>query len=347
MPLALDLESVRDTLRRYYGEKLRSSSDLATAACCSDETARRFVDTLRMIPEEVKARQYGCGSPLPMDDLAGLTVVDFGCGAGTDAFIASRLVGPEGRVIGIDLTEEQLEVGRRALPGVMQRFGFPETNVDFRTDLIEVAETVDDDSVDLVISNCVINLSPRKDRILRPGGEFYISDILCDRRLPDEVRTLDSHEYSECLTGAEYTHDLHDIMEAAGFRDVRLVGEEPVEETVGREGARFVSATLRGFKMVEPPLDRRCEDYGQIATYLGGAEEMPVRFRLDEGHEFERGRPVAVCRNTAWMLERTRLARYFRVTPPVQHFGLFDCGPTGRAAGEVGGSGGLASGACC
>lgn len=343
MPIALDMNEVRESLRKYYGRKLKSTSDLSIAACCSDDTARRFVDILRLIPEEVKQRQYGCGSPLPLDDLSGLDVVDFGCGAGTDAFIAAKLVGESGRVIGIDMTDEQLEVARRAAPSVTKRYGHRSSNIEFRADYIEVADSVPDASADLVISNCVVNLSPRKDlvfatihRILREGGEFYISDIICDRRLPDEVRSLGDPYYSECLTGAEYANDLHDIMEAAGFRDVRIVYQEVLDEKIGQEGAKFTSVTLRGFKMADPPLDRRCEDYGQTATYLGGIEDSPSEFPLDEGHLFQKDKPTLVCRNTAWMLERTRLARYFRVTEAIKHFGIFDCAPMNKTdSGET------------
>ncbi|MCZ6688830.1 MAG: methyltransferase domain-containing protein [Planctomycetota bacterium] len=336
-----DLQEIRESLRRYYGQKLKTASDLAVAACCTDETARRFGDVLRLIPEEVKKKQYGCGSPIPMDDLKGLEVVDFGCGAGTDAFVASKLVGETGRVTGLDMTDEQLDVGRRATPSVMKRFGLAAPNVEFRKDYIEVADTVPDGSVDLVISNCVINLSPRKDlvfgtihRILREGGELYVSDIVADRRLPDDVRSLGDPYYSECLTGAEYQGDLRDIMEEAGFRDVRIVSRTVLDEKVGKEAAQFYSLTLRGFKLTDPVLDRRCEDYGQFATYTGGMEESPVFFELDEGHTFERDRPAPVCRNTAWMLSRTRLARYFQVTEPVKHFGIFDCAPR-TASGEM------------
>ena len=340
MPPALDVEKVRETLRHYYGQKLKTASDLAIAACCTDEMSRRFSEILRLIPEEVKQKQYGCGSPLPDDDLSGLEVVDFGCGAGTDAFVAAKLVGESGRVIGIDMTDEQLAVARRAAPSVMDRLGYSSPNVEFQSDYIEVAQSIPDESVDLAISNCVVNLSPRKDlvfrtihRILREGGEFYISDIVADRRLPDEVRLLGDPNYSECLTGAEYLGDLRDIMEEAGFRDVRIVSRTVLDERVGAEGATFCSLTLRGFKLTGPPLDRRCEDYGQIATYLGGVEEAPVAFSLDEGHLFQRDRPLPVCRNTAWMLARTRLSRYFRVTEPVKHFGIFDCSPKARPDG--------------
>lgn len=337
MPEVLDIEKVRESLRLYYGKKLKTASDLAIAACCTDEMSRRFSDILRLIPEEVKQKQYGCGSPLPEDDLSGLEVVDFGCGAGTDAFVAAKLVGETGRVIGIDMTDEQLQVARRSAPSVMKRFGYSSPNVEFQSDYIEAAQSIPDGSVDLAISNCVVNLSPRKDlvfetihRILREGGEFYISDIVADRRLPDEVRSLGDPYYSECLTGAEYLNDLRDIMEEAGFRDVRVFSRTVLDETVGSEGALFCSVTLRGFKLTDPPLDRRCEDYGQIATCTGGLEASPIAFLLDEGHRFERDRPVPVCRNTAWILGRTRLSRYFRVTEPIKHFGIFDCSPSSQ-----------------
>ncbi|MBI2899741.1 MAG: methyltransferase domain-containing protein [Planctomycetes bacterium] len=323
-------------LREYYGKTLRRTEDLRFGACCTTETSSRFHEILRLIPEEVKTRQYGCGSPIPADDLTGLTVVDLGCGAGTDCFILSRLVGPGGRVIGLDMTEEQLVVARRNAESVMARFGFAASNVEFRAGFIESADSVPAESVDLVVSNCVINLSPFKEqvfrtirRMLKPGGEFTISDIVSDRRLPAEIRD-DRLLHGECLAGAEYYNDLRDIMETAGFRDVREVSRRTLEDRVGLEGARFCSVTLRGFKL--PELDRRCEDYGQFAEYDGTSREQPAEFRLDGGHLFERGRPVAVCRNTALLLTQTRLAKYFRVTPPRKHFGIFPCAPAQREA---------------
>lgn len=332
----LTVEKTRDLLKTFYGQTVRKTEDLEYTACCVDEGRSRFRDILDQIPEEVKSRQYGCGSPIPADMLTGLTAVDLGSGAGTDSFILSRLVGSEGRVIGIDMTDEQLAVARRNAPVVARKFGYPSPNTDFRKDFIETAESIEDESIDLVISNCVINLSPLKDevfrtlwRILRPGGEFYISDIVCDRRLPEEIRK-DPRLYGECLAGALYYNDLKDIVEAAGFKDVREVAKRELKDRVGREGARFCSVTWRGFKI--PELDRRCEDYGQTAEYLGNCAEQPAEFRLDAGHVFEVGRPLPVCRNTALMLGRTRLGRYFTMTPERKHFGLFDCSPKGAAA---------------
>jgi arsenite methyltransferase len=329
------VESTREFLQEFYGRTVRKTEDLQFGACCVDATASRFREVLDLIPEEVKSRQYGCGSPVPTDDLSGLVVADLGCGAGTDAFVLSKLVGPRGRVLGLDMTDEQLDVARRNVGPVMERFGYGTPNVEFCRDFIESAATVASESVDLAVSNCVINLSPIKRavfdalwRILKPGGEFYISDIVCDRRLPEAVRK-DPRLYGECLAGAEYYNDLKDVMEAAGFRDVREVERRRLDDAVGTEAAAFCSVTLRGFKIAD--LDRRCEDYGQFAEYLGTVAAEPVAYRLDGSHLFETGRPTPVCRNTALMLSRTRLAKHFRVSEARKHFGLFDCGPKATA----------------
>ena len=325
------LDDTRDFLRNFYGKAVQKTQDLQFNSCCTDETQSRFYEILELVPEEVKSRQYGCGSPIPHDNLSGLTVVDLGSGAGTDTFIVSKLVGPKGKVIGIDMTEEQLEIARRNTPVISKKFNFQTPNIEFIKDYIETAEAIPSGSVDLVISNCVINLSPLKEqvfktiwRMLKHGGEFYTSDIVCDRRLPDEIRQ-NKLLYSECLSGAEYYNDLIDIMESAGFRDVREFSKHELEDRVGTENAKFCSVTLRGFKL--PELDRRCEDYGQFAEYIGNCNEQPVEFNLDGGHIFEAKRPVAVCRNTALMLTKTRLMKYFNVTEEKKHFGLFDCTP--------------------
>lgn len=325
-----DPTALRAVLQDYYGRQFQSTSDLVQGACCTDDTKRRYSDVLEMIPDEVKARHYGCGCPIPEDDLSGLRVLDLGCGSGVDVFVLSHLVGPSGFVYGIDMTEEQLDVARRNSAAVMKRLGFSSSNVSFAHDFIEVVETIADRSIDLVISSCVINLSPRKDlvfrairRILREGGEFHISDIVADRRVPRSIRE-NPRMVAECLGGAEYEHDWFDIMKDAGFADPRIVRRVEVNRDVLGEPIVFHSLTVRGFHFAEP-LDRRCEDYGQVATYMGSVAKHEARFVLDDHHVFESNRPTTVCRNTARMLSETRLARHFRVTAPVRHFGLFPC----------------------
>ena len=335
---------LRRMLQQFYGQRLQRTADLSTKACCTDDTARRFSDVLAMLPDEVRERQYGCGCPLPVDDLRGLTVLDLGAGAGVDAFIALHSVGPQGAVHGVDMTAEQLDVARRNADTVARRFEHPQTNVTFHEDYIETADVIPDASIDLVISDCVINLSPAKEevfrtiwRVLRPGGEFYVSDIAADRRVPDRIRQ-DPTLVAECLGGAEYEHDWFDQMRHAGFADPRVVERRVIQREALGEPIVFSSLTVRGFKL--PDMDSRCEDYGQSAVYRGSMRNTPARFVLDDHHVFEAQRPAAVCRNTARMLTETRLGPHFEVTAPVRHFGLFACGPTPTVLDAPGG-------ACC
>jgi SAM-dependent methyltransferase len=336
-----NIDTLRDHLRYYYGRHLKKSSDLTEKACCTEETQQRHADILALIPDAVKDRHYGCGCPIPNDNLTGITVLDLGSGAGVDAFITAYKVGPSGFVHGIDMTDEQLAVANDHADEVARSFGFPARNTAFHKDFIEVADSIPDNSVDLVISDCVINLSPRKDlvfqtiqRVLSEGGEFYISDIAADREVPDSIRE-DADMIAECLGGAMYEHAWFDTMKDAGFTDPRVFSRRVVQTEAKGEPITFSSLTVRAFKFGNA-LDRRCEDYGQSAIYKGNSPDDAARFVFDDHHIFEAHRPTAVCRNTARMISETRLGlgRYFEVTPAVKHFGLFPCGPDSAAGGE-------------
>lgn len=325
------MQDVKESVSTYYGETVQKTADLQFNACCVDDYDAALLENLT---DEVLDRRYGCGSPIP-DALDGQTVVDLGSGAGADCFIASQLVGPQGRVIGVDMTDDQLDVARRNIEPHMQNFGFEESNVEFRKGLIEDMP-VEDGAADVVISNCVINLSGDKEsvfreiwRVLDEGGEFYISDIVADRRVPEHLRE-DDLLWSECLTGAAYAEDLRRIMERAGFRDVRTVKSAPTGDVI--EGIRFRSVVLRGFKL---DLEDRCEDYGQVAVYRSTIDGCEDAFVLDDHHRFEAGRAMRVCRNSADMLSRTRLAEHFEVSPPLSHLGLFDCETPSDAPEDV------------
>lgn len=326
-----NLNLVRSMLQEYYGKHLKSASDLSQKACCTDETQRRYSEILELIPAEVKERHYGCGCPIPEDDLTGLSVLDLGSGAGVDSFILSFLTGAEGKVYGIDMTDEQLTIARANASLVCSRFGYNKPNVIFHKDFVETATEIRDSSVDLVVSDCVVNLSPRKDlvfktisRVLKEGGEFYISDIVSDRRVPKTIKN-DPELIAECLGGAEYEHDYLDLMKDAGFPDPRIVKRLEVQRDVANEAILFYSITVRAFKFSSQPLDRRCEDYGQFAVYNGKVRKQPTRFVFDDHHIFEVQKPTAVCRNTARMLKETRLGKYFEITNEIKHFGLFQC----------------------
>src|SRR5215469_13587666 len=158
MAQELSLERVR----QYYGEILKSSADLKTSACCDiGAVAPHIAAALGEVHEEVRARFYGCGSPIP-PAIQGVHVLDLGCGAGRDCYILSKLVGPEGSVIGVDMTDAQLAVARRHREYHARKFGH--ANVEFRLGYIEDLRTarIPDNSVDIVVSNCVLILSPDK-----------------------------------------------------------------------------------------------------------------------------------------------------------------------------------------
>ncbi len=335
---------ISKSVRHYYGEVLQSSNDLKTSACCSIDTMPHHLKALlaRLHPE-VLARFYGCGSPLP-PALTGKTVLDLGCGSGRDCYLLSQLVGSNGRVIGVDMTPEQLEVAVRHRDWHSERFGY--ANVEFLHGHIEnlAAVGIADNSVDVVVSNCVINLSPEKPRVLaeifrvlKAGGELYFSDVFADRRIPDALRQ-DPVLLGECLGGALYWEDFRRILYNLGCPDIRVVQHNPISlndpDIAAKIGmVKFQSATVRAFKL---PLEDRCEDYGQIACYLGTLTEHPHAFDLDDHHHFETGRPLRVCGNTADMLMTSRYGEHFQVLgDKSKHFGLFDCTPESH------------SGACC
>lgn len=330
-------------IREYYGRVLQGSGDLQTSACCVAEVMPAHLRALLAdVHEEVKGRFYGCGSPIPAA-LEGMTVLDLGCGSGRDCYLLSRLVGPRGRVIGVDMTEEQLAVARRHQDWHAARYGY--ANVEFRQAYIEdlAAAGIADASVDVVVSNCVLNLSPDKPRVfaeifrvLKPGGELYFSDVFADRRVP-EALAQDPVLLGECLGGALYGEDFRRLLAAVGCADARrcaaapiLLRNDEIERRVGN--IRFRSITWRAFKLA---LEDRCEDYGQVAWYQGTIAEHPEAFVLDDHHRFESGRPMLVCGNTADMLSRSRYGRHFRVEGDRSvHYGLFDCGPATAVEGD-------------
>lgn len=351
--LTPERERTLDSVRDYYGRVLSASSDLKTTACCTDEALPSHLrGIVRRLHPEVSERFYGCGSPIP-PAIDGATVLDLGCGSGRDCYVLSKLVSKQGRVIGVDMTDEQLAVARRHRDYHAEVFGHPRSNVEFHHGYIEDLAALDiaDESVDAVVSNCVINLSPDKAavfaeifRVLKPGGELYFSDVFADRRVPQEL-AADPVLLGECLGGAMYWEDFRRLMHRVGCADARKAASGPIEvndpELAQRTGnIRFRSVTVRAFKLA---LEDRCEDYGQVAWYRGTIPEHPHRFELDDHHLLETGRPLPVCGNTADMLSRTRYAPHFRIDGDKSvHFGLFDCAAPVRAEGEV-----SSGNACC
>jgi len=342
-----------DSIQNYYGEVLSSSKDLKTSACCPTEAMPVYLRPLVMdVHEEIRDRFYGCGSPIP-HALNGCTVLDLGCGTGRDVYLLSRLVGEHGRVIGVDMTAEQLAVARKHQAWHAERYGYARSNVEFHEGFIEDLATlgIADNSIDVVVSNCVLNLSPEKARVfgeifrvLKPGGELYFSDVFADRRIPVALRN-DPVLLGECLSGAMYVEDFRRTLADIGCRDARImtsgvltVDDAELNAKIGMVG--FTSKTVRAFKI---DLEDKCEDFGQVAYYRGGIAECPIFFYLDDHHRFEINKPMLVCGNTADMISQSRFARYFEVIgEKITHYGIFDCAPDPATPGTTGNTG-----ACC
>jgi arsenite methyltransferase len=323
----------------YYGKQLQSSADLKTNACCDPALMPEYIKPiLAKIHPEVDSRYYGCGLVIP-PLLEGLKILDLGSGAGRDVYLLSALVGEKGQVVGIDMTPEQLAIANEYKTFHAEQFQFPKTNVQFIQGYLETLDELDleEASFDIIVSNCVVNLSTDKlavlnsaYKLLKPGGEFYFSDVYSDRRIPQELQD-DPVLYGECLSGALYWNDFLNLSKQAGFLDPRLVTDRPltIENTKLENKVKpikFYSATYRLFKIEE--LESDCEDYGQAVKYLGGIPQHEAFFDLDGHHRFEKGKIEAVCGNTLRMLQNTRLQPYFDVYGDWnQHFGLFQgCG---------------------
>ncbi len=346
---------MHELVQDYYGRQLQHSGDLKTDACCDISQMPPWLKPLLAnIHPEVLARYYGCGLVCP-PLLDGCRVLDLGCGSGRDVYALAQLVGPTGEVVGVDMTDEQLAVAQRHQRFHADALGYANTR--FLHGYIEQLDALDlaPESFDVIVSNCVINLSPDKDavlrgvqRLLKPGGEFYFSDVYADRRVPVAVRN-DPVLYGECLGGALYWNDFLRLAQRQGFADPRLVDDRPLAvtdpELMERVGAlRFFSATYRLFKL--DALESACEDYGQAVIYHGSIPAHAHRLRLDKHHDMETGRVFPVCGNTWRMLHDTRFAPHFEFIGDFsRHYGLFEgCGGgLPFAASAVS----LATEACC
>jgi len=292
-----------DDIAQKVSERYARAAATGEQMCCP--TGYNFNDLKTFIPEEVLHISYGCGTPAGLDTVRpGETVLDIGSGGGIDCFEASRRVGPSGRVIGIDMTDTMLEIARRNAPIVAKNLGHPSSNVDFRKGIAD-AMPVNDGSVDLIISNCVINLAPDKRkvfqemfRILKPGGRFTISDIVTDQAVPQYL-VHDTGKWGDCLSGALTVSDYIGGMVEAGFLAIHQVKTIPWQKI---DGIQFLSITLTGYKLAP------AESNGvRFATLRG-----PFSRAVDElGHTFQRGVPQAVDARTARLLQSQPFERMF------------------------------------
>jgi len=354
------MENTTKSVQNYYGKELKSSNDLKTNACC---TAFDYPDKIKKIlseiHDEVLAKYYGCGLTIP-STLNGLKVLDLGSGSGRDSYLVSKLVGEKGYVVGVDMTDEQLDVANRHIAYHTQKFNYTSANIEFKKGEIEKLDEIgiSEESFDLIISNCVINLSTNKQKvlsdcfkILKHGGEMYFSDVYVNQRIPTELAS-DPVIYGECLGGALYWNDFLTFAKQAGFTDPRVVEAAPItienkELEKKLNGHEFYSVTYRLFKIDQ--LESDCEDYGQAVIYKGTVEDHPDSFTLDQGHIFKKGKVESVCGNTFLMLNQTRLKDHFEFIGNFEkHFGIFPgCGSSNPFESLHQSSNKSMNGGCC
>lgn len=335
------MKDITSSVKEYYGETLQGSDDLKTNACCTDTTLPTHIkNALANVHDEVLSRYYGCGLIAP-EALEGCRILDLGSGSGRDAYVLAQLVGESGSIIGVDMTPEQLDVARSYEEWHHLRFGYKKSNVTFVEGELEnlLDLGLDEQSFDVIVSNCVINLCADKEAVLRaakallkPGGEIYFSDVYADRRIPEKLRK-DPVLYGECLSGALYVNDFESLVKALGFNDPRIVESRPItiensdiEQAVG--DINFYSVTYRLFNI--DGLEDNCEDYGQSVTYKGSIATIPSTFVLDNHHRIDKGTVFPLCGNSWRMLQESRFASHFEFCGDFDnHYGIFaGCGKT-------------------
>ncbi len=227
---------IHETVQKHYAERIKSSASCcgpaSTSDCCSTEGNLYPADLLATLPEGESNISYGCGDPITLASLKpGQTVLDLGSGAGLDCFFAAKKVGETGHVIGVDMTPEMIERARSSAKRLNIR------NVEFRQGYLEELP-VDANSVDVIISNCVINLAPDKSkvfaeafRVLKPGAKFAVSDIVTDGPLPEPIKKSLS-AWAGCVAGAVEAKDYIAMMEAIGFTNISVTPVFFDKETV-------------------------------------------------------------------------------------------------------------------
>ena len=261
-----DPERIREMVSEGYARVARkASSCCGGAAPGAHEAARRIgyeEDQLEAVPDGANLG-VGCGNPTAIDSLRpGEVVIDLGSGAGMDSFLAARQVGETGRVIGIDMTDAMLERARENA----RKAGFD--NVEFRKGIIEQLP-VEDESADVVLSNCVINLSPEKRRVfaeayrvLKPGGRMMVSDVVLERALPEKVLwSVDA--YLGCVGGASLREEYLETIRRAGFAEVRVEREACFGDVIDLDDPQITAA------MEELEITReQARDYAKAVTSL-------------------------------------------------------------------------------
>ena len=355
----IELQSKEAIVCQRYAEGAKGRTE---KLCCPVDYDSEY---LKVIPQEVIERDYGCGDPTRYLR-EGETVVDLGSGTGKICFVAAQIVGPKGKVVGVDMTDEMLEVARRNAPIVAERIGY--TNVEFRKGRIQdlaldlelldrelkqnpitdaasflaadgLAEElrvkhplVPSDSVDVVVSNCVLNLVDPKSkrqlfaeifRVLKKGGRAIISDIVSDEQVPVGMQN-DPELWSGCISGALTEEEFLAEFERAGFYGIEILNRD-AEPWRSVQGIEFRSVTIEAFKGKQG----QCLERNQAVIYRGPFKEVLD----DDNHRMKRGKRYAICDKTYNLYNRAPYREFFEFVDPIIDVPLaeakpFDCSRT-------------------
>ncbi|XP_020797567.2 arsenite methyltransferase isoform X1 [Boleophthalmus pectinirostris] len=318
--------SIHVDVKEYYSSVLKATSDLKTNACMTPASSlpAHIRKALSKVHPEVISRYYGCGLVVP-ESLEGCKILDLGSGSGRDCYMLSQLVGDKGHVTGIDMTQDLLEVAKKYLDHHMKEYGYKTPNVSFVQGYIEALADagLQKDTFDIIISNCVVNLSPDKKRvlaeaysILKNGGELYFSDVYSSGRLTNEIKT---HKvlWGECIGGALWWEDLVHLAEEVGFSRPRLVtatiitvDNKELQDVLG--DFRFVAATYRLFKLPKGN-SKPCR-----VIYNGGITGVENSFPFDCQYTFKAEEVMEVDGDLAKILSSSRFAGDFTFEPSGQ-----------------------------
>ncbi|XP_047247975.1 arsenite methyltransferase [Girardinichthys multiradiatus] len=317
-------DEMRENVKRYYGSRLESSSDLQTSATsCSlprSPLPSSVTEALSLVHPEVIKRFFGCGIPVPAK-LEGCRVLDLGSGSGRDCFAFSKLVGPSGHVTGIDMTEQLITASRQFVEYHQRKFGHKEPNVTFIQGYMEkLCEAgIQRDSMDVLISNCVICLCPDKKSVLqqaydvlKDGGELYFSDMYASNIIPDHMKQ-DPVLWGEGMGGSLFWKDLVFLAHSVGFSTPLLVSASHIEvhnsQLKAKAGdIRYASGTYRLFKLPQQP-----GKSGAAVIYKGTIPEFPDQLDFDSSHCFKKDQEVEVDAEMAAILQVSRLSSDFTV----------------------------------
>lgn len=317
-----DADKVKESVKDYYGKRLKTSDDLQTNACKlgDNRMAPAVKSALKLIHDEVSSKFYGCGLVAP-EALDGMHILDLGSGSGQDCFVLSKLVGENGHVTGVDMTKEQVDIANKYVDYHAKQFGYSKPNTEFKLGEMERLSDVgiQDNSVDIIISNCVVNLTADKKvvlkeayRVLKDGGEVYFSDVYTDTNLSEEARN-DEVLWGECVSGALHWTELVELSKAVGFHGPYLVTARPfeVEPKLRRPlgDAQFVSATYRLFKV---PQDSKTD--ASRVTYKGSMEDNPNEFKFNVHNIFTKT-PKIVSAGVASVLRTSRFSKHLEFHP--------------------------------